>query len=133
MTGPAIVGWLQYFFTGLEQVGFAQGFALGWSVTPPTEQFKGPTATFPPGQVMFETDWNNDNAASGLVPNFGTEVGGRFNFEVPAAMDLRYIVNEPTFYLWTVFDGYSANAVKLEMTVSVLNNVSPLALAAFAG
>ena len=133
MAGPAIITCISYFFTQLEQAGFAQGFQMGWSVTPATEQFKGPTTTTLPGQVIFEPDWSNDNAGSGLVPGFGTEVGARFSTEAPVELRPGYIINEPTFYLWLCFDSFSANATKLECNTVVLNQVSALALANYAG
>lgn len=132
MTGPAVIRSFNIVANTHEVIGLADTWAFGWSDSKPVEQFKGSNAIVPPGQVIFENEFFNDNATGGPAPPFGTEWPAILSSN-PAHMDLHYLVTAPTFYLWIVYETISVNAFATAGAVTVINQVPLRELAAYMG
>lgn len=130
MTGPGIITYANVRHDVIELGFLNTAWALGWSQTPVVEQYKGANTVNPPGQVIVEGDWNNDNS-NAQAPPFGQEhqwAGGGF-FDVVKG----YVIDAPAFYLWFCTEGINANAHVAMCIVNVLNQVPRAALAQYTG
>lgn len=132
MIGPAIVKSLTLALNSHEVAAGIDAMALGWSIGKPVAQRKGSNTINPPGQVIIESDTIDDNVGDNPLPSYGSPFWGLIS-SAPGRIALDYVITEPSFYIWSVWETSSINAFVVDGVVTVLNQVDRRALSQFTG
>jgi hypothetical protein len=130
MTGPAIVKFMTLSMSAAPGAALLSSWQLGYSETVLQELRDAPVPAALPGTPIIDTSFNSDGPQTLPLPG-GSMVGFIPQAGGPTPIQLDYIIQAKTFYLWHIWNAIQNADHSMEVSITVINAVGQDALSFF--